>query len=234
MKRLTASIAVLIITSLPACGGKNPVAYNPVINPAEFVAAVDHPYFSLAPGTTFIYTAETDAGTETNKVRVTHDTKVILGVPCVVVADSVWLEGELIEATFDWYTQHQDGAVWYFGEDVDNFENGALVDHEGTWEAGVDGAKPGIVMAASPRVGDSYRQEFYEGEAEDMAEVMSVNESATVPAGAFHNCVKTREWTPLEPDIESHKFYAPGVGFVLEIHTRGSSERVELVSISTE
>jgi hypothetical protein len=89
-------------------------------------------------------------------------------------------------------------------------------------------------MRASPKVGDEYRQEYYEGEAEDMAEVLSLNESVTVPHGAFSNCVKTREWTPLESAIESNKYYASGVGFVLEIHTKGSSDRVELISITTE
>jgi hypothetical protein len=229
---LAALIAVIIIFGC----GNNPAEpdYNPVINPAEFVAQVDNPFFPLTPGTTFHYRGQTDEGTETNKVSVTHDTKHIIGVTCVVVADSVWLNGELIEATFDWYAQHQDGTVWYFGEDVDNFENGVLVDHDGSWEAGVDDAKPGIIMEANPQVGDIYRQEFYKGKAEDMAEVLSRNESVTVPFGAFQNCLKTKDWTPLEPGIEANKYYAAGVGFVLEIYTKGSSERVELINVISE
>jgi len=208
--------------------------YNPKITPAEFVSEVTNPFFPLTPGTTFQYRAETDEGTEIDKVYVTHVTKEILGVTCTVVADSVWLEGVILEATFDWYAQHQDGTVWYFGEDVDNFENGVLVDHAGSWEAGVGSGKPGIILEAKPRIGDIYRQEFEPGVVEDLGEVLSLNESVTVPYGSFRNCLKTRDWTPLEPDKEANKCYASGVGLVLEIFTKGSSERVELVNMTSE
>ncbi len=237
MKPIKTLIVVfgLILFFLAACD-KNPVEppYDPVINPADFVANIDNPYFPLTPGTTFNFRATTAEGNEAGKVVVTHDTKEILGVRCVVVADTVWLEGVLKEATFDWYAQHQDGTVWYFGEAVDNYENGVIADHDGSFEAGVDGAKPGIIMKANPQVGDSYRQEFYKGEAEDEAEVLGLNEAVTITFGAFQNCVKTKEWTQLEPDIEANKYYAAGVGVILEIHTKGPAERNELINITTE
>jgi hypothetical protein len=208
--------------------------YNPIINPADFVAEIDNPYFPLKPGTTFIYQGETEDGTERNEVAVTDKTKNILGVTCTVVWDKVWLEGELIEATYDWYAQDKGGNVWYFGEDSKEYENGKVVSAKGSWEAGVDSAKPGIIMKANPQIGNSYRQEYYKGEAEDMAEVLSLNESVSVPYGSFENCLKTKDWTPLEPDVVEHKYYAPGVGVVLEVMVEGGNEQVELIDIITE
>jgi len=150
MKAVFYSTPAMLLTLMFLAGcKKEPTSpdktYNPKIIPAEFVSAITNPYFPLTPGKTFHYRAVTNEGTETNRVYVTRDTKQVLGVTCVVLADSVWLDGVLIEATFDWYAQHQDGTVWYFGEAVDNYENGKLKDHGGSWEAGVDGAKPGII-----------------------------------------------------------------------------------------
>ena len=177
----------------------------------------------------------TEDETERNEVYVTDETKEILGVTCIVVKDTVWDEDdELVEDTYDWYAQDKDGNVWYFGEDSKEYENGEVVSTKGSWESGVDGAKPGIIMEANPKVGNSYYQEYYEGEAEDMAEVISLGEPVSVPYDSFKNCLKTKEWTPLEPDIIANKYYAPGIGFVLEIMVEGGSERVELLDIRTE
>jgi len=238
MKAIFYSTLAMLLTLMFLSGcTKEPTSpddsYNPKIIPAEFVSGVTNPFFPLTPRKIFHYRAVTNEGTETNKAYVTRDTKQVIGVTCVVVADSVWLNGVLIEATFDWYAQHQDGTVWYFGEAVDNYENGKLKDHDGAWTAGVDGAKPGIIMEANPKVGDVYRQELYKGEAEDMAEVLSLKESVSVPFGSFQNCLRTREWTPLEPGKESNKFYMSGVGFVMEIYTKGESKKVELIDITT-
>lgn len=241
------AILTLLLT-LAACGGQaaapddTSVApsgeaeepYAPVIEPANFVEGVDNQYFPLTPGTTYIYEGETEDGTERIEVYVTHETKEILGVNCVVVRDTVSLDGELVEDTFDWYAQDKDGNVWYMGEDSKEYEDGEAVSTEGSWEAGVDGAMPGIIMEAKPLVGDSYRQEYYAGEAEDMGEVLSLTESATVPHGSFDNLLMTKDWTPLEPGIAEHKYYAPGVGVVLEVLVEGGSERVELVDVTTE
>jgi len=151
-----------------------------------------------------------------------------MGVECVVVRDTAWEGGELIERTFDWYAQDQEGTVWYFGEDTKEYRNGKVTSTGGSWEAGVDGAQPGIIMQANPKAGLSYRQEYYEGEAEDKAQVVSVNESVTVPYGSFDHVLKTKEWTPLEPGLVEHKYYAPGVGQV------GASEGLNLVDVKTE
>jgi len=207
--------------------------YDPVINPADFVAQIDNQYLPLTPGTTLIYEGEIEDGMERIEVEVTHETKDILGVTCIVVRDTVRVDGELVEDTYDWFAQDKDGNVWYFGEDSKEYEDGE-VDPAGSWEAGVDGAKPGIIMKASPQVGDAYRQEYYEDEAEDMAEVLSLNESVSVAYGLFDNCLQTQEWTPLEPDVVENKYYAPGIGVVLEVTVVGESERVELIEVETQ
>jgi len=209
--------------------------YRKEIDPADFVDRVDNRYFPLTPGTTFVYEGETEDG-EAVRVEdyVTHETKQVLGVTCVVVRNRVIENGDLVEETFDWYAQDKDGNVWYFGEDAKEYEAGVVVSTEGSWEAGVDGAMPGIIMEANPQAGDLYRQEYYEGEAEDMAEVLSLTESASVTYGSFDNLLMTREWTPLELGVVEHKYYAPGVGLILEVMVEGGSERVELMEITTE
>lgn len=207
--------------------------YNPKINPKEFTNKITNPYFTLTPGKEMEYEKETGDGLETVEVEVTKKTKNILGVRAVVVRDRVWLEDELIEDTRDYFAQDKQGNVWYFGEQVDNYENGKLVDHDGSWLAGVDGAKPGIIMKAKPKVGESYRQEYYPGVAEDMAKVLALNETVRVPAGTFKNCLKTLDWTPLDPGVEEHKYYCKQAGGVaLEVSLK-NQERLELLEIET-
>ncbi len=213
---------------------KKDTSYNPVINPENFVSYIDNPYSPMTPDTKFIYRAETEDGIESNEVLITHETKTILGVSCTVVDDKVWLNDELVEATLDWYVQDNEGNIWYFGEDSKEYENGNVVSTEGSWEAGVDDAKAGIVMEANPQIGDSYRQEYYFDEAEDMGEVLSLDETVTVAYGTFTNCLKTKDWSPLESDVIENKYYAPGIGVVLEITVKGGSERVELIDIITQ
>ncbi len=208
--------------------------YNPIINPTDFVTTITNPYLPLIPGTTFIYEGEEDGEHERVEVYVTHETKEILGVTCTVVRDTVWVDGELAEDTYDWFAQDRDGTVWYFGEDSKEIEDGVVVSTEGSWEAGIDGAKPGIIMKADPQIGDSYRQEYYFGEAEDMAEVLSLSESVSIPYGFYTNCLQTKEWTPLEPGVSEHKYYALGVGVVLEVKVEGGRGRIELIEITTE
>ena len=203
--------------------------YPPVIDPANFVSVIDNPYFPLTPGTTFIYEGKTEKGNEHNEVIVIPEVKTILGVPCVVVSDTVTVDGKLEEATLDWYAQDKQGNVWYFGEDSKEYENGKVVSTKGSWEAGVDGAQPGIIMEANPKVGDTYRQEYYKGEAEDMASVESLSEADTVPYGSFKDLLMTREWSALNPSVVEHKYYARGVGFILV--TMGDTERLELVDV---
>jgi hypothetical protein len=203
---------------------------NPVINPADFVDRIDNRYFPLKPGTTFIYKGTKGGLAQRDVITVTHATKRILGVSAVVVRDRVTEEGELIELRFDWFAQDKHGNVWYFGEDSKEYENGVVVSTEGSWEAGVNGAQPGIVMEGHPRVGDSYRQEFAPDVAEDMAKVLSLTKSVSVPYGSFKHVLLTKEWTPLDPGVVEHKYYAPDIGFVLAI-SASEQERLELVDI---
>lgn len=230
-----ALVAMLATGCSGAAGTPSPTkeAYGPVIDPANFVTAIDNPYLPLTPGTVFIYEGKTDTGNEHIEVEVTSDTKVIQGVTCVVVRDTVTVDGAMEEQTFDWYAQDNAGNVWYFGEDSKSYENGKFVSTEGSWEAGVDGALPGIVMQANPTIGDIYRQEYYKGEAEDMAEVLSLTETASVPYGSYTDLLMTKEWSPLEPSVIENKYYAPGLGLVLEANAQGGSGKIELISVAT-
>jgi len=220
---------------LKICGVLGENAYNPVINPADFVAVIDNPYFPLTPGTTYIYEGITESGLEHIEVNVTLNTKVILGVTCIEVRDTVTIDGVLVEDTLDWFAQDTEGNVWYFGENSKELEGGLIVSLEGSWTAGVDGAKPGIIMKANPQVGDFYRQEFALGEAEDMAKVLSLNESITVPyqPAPFTNCLKTKEFSPLSPDAIEHKFYAPGIGNIQEVDVE-TGNHIDLIDIITD
>ncbi|MCB1130185.1 MAG: hypothetical protein KDN05_03590 [Verrucomicrobiae bacterium] len=220
---------------LELCDKLGEARYHPKINPKEFlkpkqIAANPNPLFPLVPGTTYVYEGKSKDGKETIRVHVTDETIKIRGVSCIVVEDTVWEGDEVVEDTDDWYAQDKDGNVWYFGELTFEYEDGEIVGIEGSWKTGQDGAKPGIVMPAAPKVGVTYRQEFLLGEAEDAATVLALDEAVDTKYGSFKNCLKTADFTPIEPDALEHKFYAPGVGFVLETKP-GTKERVELVSI---
>jgi len=193
--------------------------------------AIDNPYFPLKPGTTLVYEGKTEKGKEHNEVAVSSQTKVIMGVTCVVVNDTVMIDGKLEEATIDWYAQDQKGNVWYFGEDAKDYDpSGKVISTAGSWVGGVGGAQPGIVMEAAPSIGEPYRQEYLKGQAEDRAQVISLSESATTKYGAFTNLVMTKEWSDLEPNMTENKYYAKGVGFVL-VTTPDGVERLELTEI---
>jgi uncharacterized membrane protein YkoI len=208
----------------------------PSFRPERFVQCVDNPYFPLVPGTVYHYETLTDEGLETVTVTVTQETKEILGIQATVVRDTVEIEGELKEDTFDWFAQDDRGNVWYLGEDTKEYENGEVVSTEGSWEAGVDGAVAGIIMEGQPRAGDIYRQEFFAGEAEDMAGVLSRSESVTVPFGSFERVLKTVDYNPLGEEGQrlEHKFYAPGVGLVETVPVEGDGQPEQLVSVTHE
>ncbi len=229
MRRITTVLSVIvgsmIVLVVAGCTGSSQEegkAYAPHIDPADFTTTIDNEYFPLKPGTTFVY----EGGAEHGEMTVTSDTKKVMGVECVVVDDRAWEGGKLVERTYDWYAQDKEGNVWYFGEDTKEYDNGKVVSTKGSWEAGVDGAKPGIIMKSDPKVGETYRQEYYPGEAMDMAKVLSLNESVTVPYGSFDHVLKTKEWTPLEPGLVEHKYYAAGVG---QVYGGG----LELVDVKT-
>jgi hypothetical protein len=204
--------------------------YDPQIDPANFVAKIDNPYLPLAVGTVWELEGTSAEGTERVVVEVTDETREVMGVSTRVVRDRVYVDGELVEDTFDWFAQDAAGNVWYFGEEVSDYEDGQVVSTAGSWEAGVDGALPGIVMPATPEVGDAYRQEFYEGEAEDMFEILEVDATRSVPAGDYTEVLVTEDWNPLDPEVVEQKSYAPGVGLVFEETSMGGVGHVELVS----
>jgi len=200
------------------------VAYRPAIDPANFVEAIDNPYWPLAPGTHWSFRSQ-EQRTET---VVTPDRRTVMGVSTIVVHDQVFNGNDLAEDTFDWYAQDRAGNVWYFGEDTTSYEDNPAGDHAGSWEAGVDGAQPGIVMLADPVPGDLYRQEFKAGEAEDVAMVRRLDAKLKVPAGSYGDVLVTEEWTPLEPDVIELKYYAEGVGVIEERQILGGDELVQL------
>ena len=194
---------------------------------------IDNPYLPLAPGSRWVYRETDPDGAEQRvEVTVTDRTKRILGIDATVVHDVVSEDGRLVEDTYDWYAQDADGNVWYLGEDTKEYEDGKVVSTKGSWEAGVDGAQAGIVMPAGPEVGATYRQEYYAGQAEDAAKILSLDERVEVPAGSFKGVLLTKDFTPLEPDVLEHKFYARGVGAVLAIGLSGGGGREELVRYS--
>jgi hypothetical protein len=139
--------------------------------------------------------------------------------------------GVPVEDTYDWYAQDKKGNVWYFGEYSTEYEDGKPAGTEGSWEAGVGGAEPGIIMPADPIVGMSYRQEYLKGEAEDMGMIVSLGNSKTVPFGSYSDVLMTRDWNPREPGGAEHKYYAKGVGVIYEEPAEGGGDKVELVLV---
>lgn len=210
----------------PGDGGR----YEPAIDPSRFAAEITHPYLPLSPGSRWVYRAKTPDGTERIVVTVTERRREVMGIPATVVRDTVTMAGKPVEDTRDWFAQDVDGNVWYLGERTMEYENGRPASSAGSWEAGVAGARPGIVMPADPQAGDAYRQEYLPGEAEDMAQVVSTGASARALGRPHRDVVQTKEWTPLEPDVVELKEYAPGIGQIGERTVAGGNGRVVLVS----
>lgn len=233
MNRLSVTVVFALLPVLGACNkssGSGLPSGLARFDAQLFTASGISIFHPLELGTHFEYATVTDGGVETIVVDVTHDTRVIMGVTCIVVRDTVHLDGELVEDTYDWFAIDKNGDLWYFGEDVKDYENGVLVSTEGSWEAGVDGALPGILVPAMPVVGQEIQQEYYEGEAEDRTRIEAIGETVVTSAGTFANCLKTRDFTPLEPGIFEFKYFAPGIGLVLIEEMNGTF--IELTGIS--
>jgi hypothetical protein len=211
---ISVALAAIVCSTCGAAAGASP---------GGFSARVDNAWFPLTPGARYVYAGVKDGQPSRDVVTVTHRVKRVAGVPCVVVSDRLYLRGRLRERTFDWYSQDARGNVWYFGESTAELDaRGRVTSTEGSWTAGVDGARSGIYMPARPHVGQSGRQEFYRGHAEDRFTVI----------GSFRpNAILTRETTRLEPGVVDHKLYVRGVGTVLEQTERGGDERNELVAV---
>ena len=234
---LLAAAAASVMACTASSSGelpRNPAAYvegetyQPAFDPANFSDPQPNPYFPLGPGTQTVFEGET----EHNEVTVTHDTKTIEGIQAVVVTDQVFVDGQLTEDTLDWFAADNFGNVWYLGEQTAEYENGAVSSTAGSWEAGVDGALPGIIMLAQPQVDDIYRQEYLAGEAEDIAQVHLLDGTVTVPFAAFGQAVATDEWSLLEPGVTERKWYAPSVGFVYQETIEGGTGSLSLIAIN--
>jgi hypothetical protein len=229
-------LVVPLLVLAVGCGGAEdepralPQGSEPVrLDPADFSAEIDNPWWPMQPGSRWVYRE----GAQQVVVTVLDRTREVAGIEARVVHDVVTEDGALVEDTYDWYAQDEDGNVWYLGEDTKEFEDRKLVSTAGSWEAGVDGAQAGIVVPAEPEVGMKYRQEYLEGEAEDAAEVLSLDERVRVPFGSFEGVLKTQDSTPLEPALREHKYYARGVGPVLAVTVAGGSGREELIRFTS-
>jgi hypothetical protein len=239
-------LCILLLSFLAAgCGGGDdsshdagaalPQGAEPVeLDPAEFSVEIDNPYWPMRPGSRWVYRESGEGGTQRVVVTVTGKTRRIAdGIEARVVHDVVTQEGEPVEVTDDWYAQDAAGNIWYLGESTAEYEEGKVVSRAGSWEAGVDGAQPGVALPADPRAGLAYRQEYYAGEAEDRAKVLSTGEQAEVPFGHFDRVLLTKDLVPLEPRVLEYKLYAPGVGPVLVLDASGAAGREELISYRT-
>jgi hypothetical protein len=238
MRASVLASALLLVLSASGCGGAGGTAALPTgseavnLDPADFTIEIDNPYWPMAPGTTWVYREVDEEGSEQKVVvKVLDETRRVMGIEARVVHDRVTEDGEIVEDTYDWYAQDADGNVWYLGEDTKEYEDGDLVSTEGSWEAGVDGAQPGIAMPADPEVGLEYRQEHDAGEAEDAAVVLALHERAETPSGAYEGVLMTKDFTTLDPEVVEYKFYAPGVGPVVALGVSGGVGREELVEL---
>jgi hypothetical protein len=230
-KEVTMKTKLLLCSALAAAAlGAFGASVSGGADPARFTTRIDNPWFPLRSGTVYVYTGGKDGKPSRDLVTVTHRTITIAGVQCRVVRDLVYVDGRLAERTSDYYAQDRAGNVWYFGEDTAELDRqGRVTTTEGTWRAGVSGAKPGVLMPATPVLGKAYRQEFEKGHAEDFARAISVFRTVAGPRGS--NGLLTEEWSPLEPGVLDHKMYVRGIGNVLERTVKGGNEYQELQSV---
>jgi hypothetical protein len=216
----------------PSAGPTASPAYAVTFRPQDFTSQVTNPWFPLPVGRTLVYEGTSDGEPVRDVMVVSDETELVDGVACRVVLDRFYVDGKLAETTRDYFAQHTNGDVWYFGEDTAELESdGTMLSTDGTWRAGVAGALPGIVMTASPTVGDTHRQEYYRGYAEDFFRVDALGLRVPTPYRSFTGVLRTREWTPLEPGVLDRKFYARGVGLVKEQHVTGGDEQLALVEV---
>jgi hypothetical protein len=232
-------LLLVLLVAAAGCGADDkpalPQGSDPIaLDPADFSSEIDHPFFPMRAGSKWVYEEkDVDGSVQRVEVTVTDRTKTIMGIEARVVHDVVTEDGQVKEDTLDWYAQDKAGNLWYLGEDTKEYEDGKVSSTEGSWEAGVDGALAGILLPAEPEVGMAYRQEYYAGEAEDRAKVVSVDEHVDVPFGSFDGVLETEDSTPLEPDLVERKYYARDVGPVLAVATsKGSHGREELISFT--
>ena len=199
----------------------------------DYTHRITNPWHPLRPGTVLRYRGRDGDERLVDVVKVTRRTRIVDGVRCRVVHDRVFVDGRLAEDTYDWYAQHRDGTVWYFGENTREVgRGGRTISREGSWEAGEDGARAGVVMPARPRVGREYEQEHRPGHAEDRFRIQERGATVRTPYGTFRRALRTRDWNPLEPGVVGRKFYVRGIGEVKELNVKGPREFQSLTSIA--
>jgi hypothetical protein len=228
---LALGVAASAGASTTRCGlpqGDDPVH----LNPAQFSAKIDNPRWPMTVGSRWVYrvTDTSDGSRQRDVIKVTRRTKMIAdGIRARVVRDIVRDHGKPTEVTRDWYAQDSRGNVWYFGEHTIEYRHGRPVDN-GSWEAGVDGAMPGVALPAKPKIGCSYREEYSKGVAEDQSRVLALDAQAQVPAGHYTNVLMTEDFSPIEPRVSELKFYVRGSGqAVLAVDVSGGSDMEQLV-----
>jgi hypothetical protein len=225
------TLAASAFIGSPAAFAALPIPALP--SPSAFVSRVDNPWFPLTPGTVYRYRGVKDGKPAVDVLTVTHLVDVIRGISATVLHDKLYLNGTLAERTTDWYAQDKRGSVWYLGEKTATLDaRGRVKSTDGTWKAGVGGAKAGIFMPGHPFVGEQARQEYFKGHAEDQFKVLNLSTRITTPGASSRHALLTQETTRLEPGVVDHKFYVKGVGTVLEVAVRGGTERLTLVSVT--
>ncbi len=203
--------------------------YAPVVKASNFVKSIDNPYFPLVPGSTALFSGTSGTGKLIEQVTVSKKTRKIMNVTCVEVSSTLTVNDKLSENTINWYAQDKQGNVWLFGASVKKYNaSGKVSSTAGTWQAGSKGALPGIVMQANPGADLTYRQDYYKGKAEDMAQVLSLSESVTGKSGSYTNVLEIKEWSPLHPDIVVNKWYAKGVGLIMSKMVQGGNQELQL------
>jgi len=220
------AVAVVLTGAGASAGAASPASPGFPSGPS-----ITNPLFPLQPGTTYTYDGTTGTQPEHEVLTVTSNVKKINGIPSLQVVDSNFVSGHLVESTLDYYAQDFAGNVWYMGEFATQYKHGHPTGHVGSWMAGRNEAMSGIIMEASPRVGDLYRQEFSAGIAEDAAKVLSTTSSVHTPFGTWiNNVLLTKDFSYIETGVE-HKYYVPGIGLVKSKDVVGGSEVLALTGI---
>lgn len=232
-KTFICTAALIFVTAL--VGSQTAAAQPPIPtlpNPSDFVSKIDNQWFPLTPGTVFKYTGIKDSKPAVDILTVTHRKAAIEGIKTTVLTDKLYLSRKLAERTVDWYAQDKSGNVWYLGEKTATLDaHGKVLSTDGTWKAGVHGARAGIFIPGHPVVGQQGRQEYFKGHAEDQFKILNLSAPITTPGASSKHALMTQETTRLEPGVLDHKFYVKGVGTALEQTVKGGDERLTLVSV---
>jgi len=224
---LSVGIGLFLFLSLYGCppdgGGDGDTCPEPTLDIAVcdpdtivFSTLIDHDFFPLPVGLALVLEGEDDGETIRVEISVPGDTEVVAGVETLVMVETEYEDDELVEVSRNFVAQAADGTVCYFGEDVDDYEDGNIVSHEGAWRAGENGYQAGILMPAVPLVGDAYYQEYAPGLAEDMGEIVAFGEAISVPAGEFDDTMTVEDCNPLEDAETDEKVYVRGIGLAID------------------